>query len=196
MKRPKMLLVICIVLAAILGCNFLTSADQELLPIDEPTAVPEVPTLPPVTPTEPPYIFQILLLGHDAPALGDAAYTIQTDGGFIVHVNKVVPEADLVLFTVHALDGPMPGFLEGLDSLAGQSLPHAAILLTQTELLNDPELLQLELLEINEILDRYADPAQVDQLKVLEFSDPELIAKIEALLAQPPMDMEMHARDQ
>ncbi len=198
MKTQRIMIVFWIGLIAALSCNLLSPADQELVPPEEPTAVEVIPTAVPELPTEEasptPHIPVIVLIGHKAVTLGDAAYTIQTEGGFVVHVNEIVPDADLVLFTINAPDGPMPGFVEGLNSLVGQTVPHAAILLTQTELLTDPELQQLELVEVREILSKYTDAAQVDQLEVLDFSDPELISKLQGLLSTPPMNLEIHAR--
>lgn len=212
MIRHKVLLVFCLFLLSMLSCNFFnpsappqeyTSSDDvvstvEVVPTDLPTEaiIPtDLPTEEEPVPTEPP-LPEIVFIGHTSLALGEAADFIQTEGGFAVHINTIVPDADLLLITVNAPDGPMPGLREQLNFLEGQTLARAAILLAHDDELNDPELRQLVLLETRELLYQYADSTQVDRFEILEQSDPELITKLRAILILPPSNIEIHAPPQ
>jgi hypothetical protein len=132
------------------------------------------------------------MLGFASLPLGQAAQTLQASGEFSVRVNADVDSAAMVLFVVHAPDGPMRPGLDQIAVRAGQKAARAAILITGTEDLA-PELLQLVLLETREVLGGYVGEARASRLEVLKMPDPELPSKLKALLFLPPVNIVLDA---
>jgi len=131
----------------------------------------------------------IVLVGmpDTIPTLDQVAQSLQDQTGYATDVNRNASTAELVLFTVHAPDGPMPRTREEIENLRGQTVLRAAILLTGTETLNDPELLQLVELEMRELLGRNMDPALAQGLQVLHSNDPFLPDQLQALIDSDPV---------
>jgi translation elongation factor EF-Tu-like GTPase len=75
----------------------------------------------------------------------------------------------------------MPGLREALNRLNGKTVPRAAVLYTQSDRLNDPELIQLVQLEVNELLQRYG----VQGLDVIKLPGDQIDLKVKGLLALP-----------
>jgi hypothetical protein len=147
-----------------------TEAPQELLP---PTTVLTEP------PVEGP---SLVFIGMPDPPILEEIDAIHEATGYRTTVNSDVSSADLVLFTVHAPDGPMPATREAIEDLRGQTLHRAAILLTGVELVDDAELIELEGREVVSFLSDYMDPSSAGRLRILHSNDPDLPAQLEALL--------------
>ena len=137
-------------------------------------------------------VSDIVMIGASSLALGEAANNLQTPGSLAVSVNSDASAADLVLFTVYAPDGPMPNTVREIERLQGQTISRAAILLTGVDVLSDPELQQLVVLEFRELLARYLGN-QANAFEVLRMPDPALISKIQALLILPPTNLPVNA---
>jgi translation elongation factor EF-Tu-like GTPase len=141
----------------------------------------------------PPPEAAIILLGRsEQGSLEEAAQVIASQSGFGTDVNTDTSDAELVLFTVNAPDGPMPQTRREIENLDGKSIPRAAILITHVDQMNDPELLELEALEIRQLLAGYMmDRSQAEQLPLLHDNDPELIYKINDLINSPVVNIVM-----
>ena len=116
-----------------------------------------------------------MLIGHPEHGQEDAAARLQEAGleDVAVGVGSVGEATELVLVTVSALDGPMPGTRRALEALGGSTVRRVSIVLTNTTALDDVELSELVTLETTELLDAfgvagpevsvaYADDSSVD----------------------------------
>jgi hypothetical protein len=66
--------------------------------------------------------------------------------------NVVPGPSDIVLFAMGALDGPMPTFREHVEAMRGTTHGDAAILLVDAAQQDDPELIELVLIETRNLL--------------------------------------------
>jgi hypothetical protein len=125
----------------------------------------------------------VAVIGHQSQALGEAVATLndRSAGAYKAYVGDSNGDTDLLLVAVNAPDGPMPGLREALNRLNGKTVPRAAVLYTQSDRLNDPELIQLVQLEVNELLQRYG----VQGLDVIRMPGDQLDLKVKGLLALP-----------
>jgi len=209
MKTLRTLTTLNILLLAILACNLLspTAVPIEAPPVDEapiiiqseptsaPSFTPETPEEAAAVPSTTPQLPKIVLVGYQSLALGEAANFIQNQGGFVVSVNEVVLEVDLLLFTINAQDGPMPDTLRQIQNQQGQTLSRAAILLIQTDLQPDAELEQLVILDTREVLHRFISEEQANRLEVLRMPDSAIGDKLRALLFLPPANILISAQN-
>lgn len=178
----------------------LTVRPPALTPTRKPVA-PNKPTVRPLasTPTRKPAApkKKIVLVGHLQHSLPSLARYLHDSAGYNVSVNTKVSPADLVLIVVSAVDGPMPQTRQAIERMDGQTAAHAAILLTRTDQMDDPELQQLVLLEIREMLTLFIGYEQAEALPVLLSPNPGLIPDLRALLARPeaPVEFALPAAD-
>lgn len=137
---------------------------------------------------------EIVLLGHATLPLGLAAQTLKESGELEVHVNTDVDSADLVLFFIHAPDGPMQSGMDEIRRCEGQTLERAAILISSADL-PAPELLDLVMLETREALGRYLGEEQASRLEILKMPDPDLVTKVKVLLLLPATNVRIKVPD-
>lgn len=97
-----------------------------------------------------------------------------------------VAGADLVLVTVSAVDGPMPGTRQLLEDLDGFPIDRVGVLLTKTNLNGDPELIELVTMETLELAESYGLPASTP---VLTADAPTFVDDVLALLSQPAQNV-------
>jgi hypothetical protein len=71
---------------------------------------------------------------------------------------EVAWRSDLVLFAMDATKGPLPITRENVLLAKQMEVPGAAIVLTNSNAVSDPELLELEELEMRDLLNKYAWP--------------------------------------
>jgi hypothetical protein len=130
----------------------------------------------------------IVLVGH--PGHGqDAAAARLIEAGFddvTVGVGSVGEATELVLVTVSALDGPMPGTRRALAALDGSTIPRVAIVLTNTDALDDVELRELVKLETTELLGVYG--INGPDVAVVLADDPDFVDQVALLLESPATD--------
>jgi hypothetical protein len=77
-----------------------------------------------------------------------------------------VNQGSSVIATVNAPDGPMPDFVNALRNAQVEGQAHFVVQLENTSVLNDPELLELVMAEINELLAKHnfaGDRSQIVQ---------------------------------
>ncbi len=202
MKTFRTLALLFTFLLAILACNLPLpdeSAPQEIIPNEPPIQQLEATVIPSATvdvqaeavviPSSTPEVTEIVLVGYQSLALGEAATYIQNQSGYVVRVNEAVTSAELMLFTINAADGPMPETIRQIQNQAGQTVGRAAILLINTDLQPDAELEQLVLLETREILSRFIGEERANRLEVLRMPDAEIANKLQSLLILPPVDI-------
>lgn len=79
-------------------------------------------------------------------------------------------EADLVLLAVDAADGPMPVHREHSILARQMAVPDVAVAFTNSQLIDDSELLELEELEVRELLNNYELPGD-DALCVFDHAE-------------------------
>ena len=136
-----------------------------------------VPCVTPVPPAD-----RMLIIGHDTPAARQVAALLATDG-LLSHVNGAFVLGGTALFTVSAVNGPMPQTREALNLVAGDDASRAAIVLTEAALVDDQELLELVILEMRELLALYIGQAAADALVVLRSDAANFAALVRALPA-------------
>lgn len=144
---------------------------------------------PPATGVATTAVPRIVLIGRQDLSLGQAANSLQAATGFAVSVNASLADADLVLFTVHAPDGPMPATRTEIQRREGETAVRAAILLTGVDGVTDPELRQLVTLEFRQLLAGYIGETSANGLEIVLMPDPNLKSQIEALLVLPPANL-------
>lgn len=149
-----------------------STADEPVQAAQEPTGAPENSRM------------QIVLLGNPDPedATAQAVRSVQAAGDYQVSVNAPIDSASLVLFFVDVANGPMPKTLSEIEKRIGESFPRAAILLTNIEQNDDPELQQLVVIEYRETLARYLPDGQANSWEVLSANSSDLPTQLESLL--------------
>jgi hypothetical protein len=134
--------------------------------------------VPPVSPPD-----RVFVLGHPMPA--QQVVSSLAGQGFLTRVNGELVLGGTALFTVSALDGPMPQLREALDRLAGDDASRGAIVVVDVPLLDDAELLELVILETRELVARYVGEAAAQALPVLRTDLPGFAAAVGALAPAP-----------
>jgi translation elongation factor EF-Tu-like GTPase len=81
----------------------------------------------------------------------------------LVHHAKIASQADIVLLADNVADGPMPIHREHVILTRQMGVPQAMILLTNCDLVGDPELLELVELEVRELLNNFGLPGDEAQ---------------------------------
>ena len=136
----------------------------------------------------------VALIGHQDHGQVEAAAMLEEAGitvGSVVEYPRdsidaaAVADSDLVLLTVSALDGPMPGTIQVLQELDGYAIDRFGVLITRSTLNGDPELISLVIADTVEALGRYGIPASVP---VVTADAPSFPDDVLALLAAPPDD--------
>ena len=121
----------------------------------------------------------LFLVGHQ-----DAtAAAVRLLKGFETRVNASPGPNDVVLFTVTAVDGPMPQTREQIEALRGKDYGPSAILLVKTDQNTDQELRELVVKETRELLERSDVPGATD-LPVIFAEDPNLALLLRGLAGQ------------
>ena len=130
----------------------------------------------------------IVLIGHPEHGQEDAAARLQEAGleDVAVGVGSVGEATELVLVTVSALDGPMPGTRRALEALGGSTVRRVSIVLTNTTALDDVELSELVTLETTELLDAFGVAGP--EVSVVYADDADFADQVAALLSTPPAD--------
>ena len=129
----------------------------------------------------------IVLIGHPEHGQDDAAARLQEAGlDVAVGVGSVGEATELVLVTVSALDGPMPGTRRALEALGGSTVRRVSIVLTNTTALDDVELSELVTLETTELLDAFGVAGP--EVSVAYADDADFADQVAALLSTPPAD--------
>jgi hypothetical protein len=95
--------------------------------------------------------------------------------GSVVAQAGLAWEADLVLLAVDATQGPLPVHREHILLSRQMAVPNLVIAFTRTQLVDDPELLELEELEMRELLNKYTFPGDD---AVCVFDDPQARTKL------------------
>ena len=111
----------------------------------------------------------IFLLGHPSHVTGAQQLLREINVGTTTNVPRT--ENDRVFFVISALDGAMPATREAVQNLPTRLFQWRAMLVTDTRRLGDPELLQLVVLEMREMLSRSGVP-RVESIPVF-FDDAE-----------------------
>lgn len=133
----------------------------------------------------------VALIGHQDHGQAEAAAVLEEAGIEIAAVVEhprdttdvaAVAGADLVLLTVSAADGPMPGTRQVLADLDGVVMTRVAVLLTRTDVNTDPELIDLVELEILELAEGHGLPPSVP---VLTAEAPSFVDDVVDLLSAP-----------
>ena len=136
----------------------------------------------------------VALIGHQDHGQVEAAAMLEEAGitvGSVVEYPRnsidaaAVAASDLVLLTVSALDGPMPGTIQVLQELDGYAIDRFGVLITRSTLNGDPELISLVIADTVEAVGRYGIPASVP---VVTADAPSFPDDVRALLAAPPDD--------
>lgn len=91
---------------------------------------------------------------------------------------------DVVLFVVSVVDGPMPQTKQQIEAIRGQAHGPAAIFLVRAKDQPDPDLRQLVVAEIKDLLTTNAQPG-VARMPVLYDNDPNITLIIRGFLAAP-----------
>lgn len=101
--------------------------------------------------------------------------------------SRQAEQADIVFFVVGARDGPMPQTVAQFECMKGRTLQRVAIFLTDVELQPDPELQELLLIEVRDLMTaRFMSQAETEALPVFKDNDPDLLNQIRAFINQPP----------
>lgn len=137
---------------------------------------------------------RIVLVG-DRQAAEQALPLITASGNYEVLVNSPLDPSDLVLFAVSAADGPMPNTLTEIENRVNEPFPRAAFLLTDDDLNPDPELHDLVLLEMREILSRYLPGGEANAYQVLLSTGPDLPTRLHDLLNGPEQITVLQAQE-
>jgi len=106
------------------------------------------------------------------------------DAGFSdvsVGVERVSNDTDLVLAFVSAPDGPRPATRESIEELAGFDELPLALVLSETDQVDDPELRELVQLEATELLERNG----ISPVAVLTLPNRTFVAEVSGLLGLP-----------
>ena len=136
----------------------------------------------------------VALIGHQDHGQVEAAAMLEGAGitvGSVVEYPRnsidaaAVAASDLVLLTVSAVDGPMPGTIQVLQELDGYAIDRFGVLITRSTLNGDPELISLVIADTVEAVGRYGIPASVP---VVTADAPSFPDDVRALLAAPPDD--------
>jgi hypothetical protein len=138
-----------------------------------------VPCVAPSAPAD-----RMLVIGHDTPAAQQVASVLAANG-LTSRVNGAFLLGGTALFTVSAVNGPMPQTRAALDALAGDDASRAAIVLTEAAQVNDPELEALAVLEMRELLALYVGKTVADALPLLQSDAANLAALVRALPSSP-----------
>ncbi len=114
-------------------------------------------------------------------------------------------QMDGAIVVVSAADGPMPQTREHILLARQVNVPALMIFMNKTDMVDDPELIELVELEVRELLDEYEFPGDEtpiikgSALKALESDDPdseevkciwELIEALDSYIPQPERDMD------
>jgi hypothetical protein len=111
----------------------------------------------------------IFLLGHPTHVAGAQQLLREINVGTTTNVPRT--ENDRVFFVISAIDGPTPATREAVQNLPTKLFQWRAILVTDTRRLGDPELQQLVILEMREMLARSGVP-RVESIPIF-FDDAE-----------------------
>jgi hypothetical protein len=140
--------------------------------IQAPTAIPG-PALP-----------RLAVIGH-VDHLGRAVQQLSHMGDFTITENSEAETADLVLFVLSFLDGPMPQTREEILNLQGATIARAVILYIDADQMYDAELQQLVDLEMRELLAGIMPAEVANGLPGLILPDPGVSAVLQEILAYP-----------
>jgi hypothetical protein len=125
---------------------------------------------------------RLSLIGAPSTALDQTANNLENQG-FRVSVNELPKQTDMILFVVSAKDGPMPQTREQISHYQGMKIPISAILLVDVDASTDPELSELVVIEMRELLAKYLMTGEdANRVGVLRADDPDLSNKIRGLL--------------
>ena len=138
-----------------------------------------VPCVTPAVPAD-----RMLVIGNDTPPTQQVAALLAADG-LLSRVNGPFVLGGTALFTVSAVDGPMPQTRETLDLLVGDDASRSAIVLTEALLNPDPELQALVILEMRTLLALYIGQVAADALPVLRSDAATFAALVRALPTAP-----------
>jgi hypothetical protein len=127
------------------------------------------------SPTPPSVVF----IGHPEHVAKATAFL--SVKGLATKQNVKLSPTDVVLYIVSALDGPMPQTRGQLENIQGQAHGNAAIFFVNTSGV-DPELLELILLEMRELLESYYGQPKVASLPVLYDDDANVFLALRDLL--------------
>jgi hypothetical protein len=132
----------------------------------------------PVTSTPP----RLVLLGQ--PEHVSLAANLLGAGGVKTQQTTTLKKTDIVFFVVSAIDGPMPQTREQIEAIRGQAHGEAAIFLVKVSEQDDPELIELVLLETKNLLTTNSQP-KVATMPVLYDNDPNIILTVRGFLTTP-----------
>ena len=120
----------------------------------------------------------VLLIGH--PDHVAVAMSFLGVGGIKTRQNVIPEPNEVVLFTVSVLDGPMPQTVELITFIKGKQHGSAAIFMVNAYAQPDPDLRQLVLLEIKDLLKKNQQPG-VDVMPVIYDDQPTALEQVRKL---------------
>ncbi|MBH0775544.1 IPT/TIG domain-containing protein [Nocardia bovistercoris] len=129
---------------------------------------------------------QVVLLGRADHGVEDVAAALRARGLRTVTVGAETFTADtaLVAAVVSCVDGPMPDMRRSLHSLGGRTVARAAIVLTKTDVVADPEIQALVEAETRELL-AGVHISPLDPHSVVRQPGPDVAAEVVRILALP-----------
>ncbi|MFN8219871.1 MAG: elongation factor Tu [Fimbriimonadales bacterium] len=102
---------------------------------------------------------------------------------FIKNMITGAAQMDGAILVVSATDGPMPQTREHILLARQVGVPHIVVYMNKTDLVDDPELLELVDMEIRDLLNKYGFPG--DKTPIIQGS---AVKAVEALEAGKPVD--------
>jgi hypothetical protein len=120
----------------------------------------------------------VLLIGHPDHVV--VATSFLGVGGIKTRQNVIPEPNEVVLFTVSTLDGPMPQTAELITFIKGKQHGSAAIFMVNAYAQLDPDLRQLVLLEIKDLLKKNQQPG-VDTMPVIYDDQPTALEQVRKL---------------